>query len=179
MRPRKVTTQEHLLDCQTEGMRCGQGADPNVAAAGWTALPWVSTAWETGTANGGKCHAKDHRGRMGPPRTPMHTLLTDLDRAILASRASTSVEVRASVADYCRALTRDRSTPNPFTGALAVWVEKVARHAYKTLPAEVTALRDEGLSEDEIFELTVAAAYGAARGRYDQALTALEEGYRP
>jgi alkylhydroperoxidase family enzyme len=108
-----------------------------------------------------------------------HTLLTDLDRAILASRASTSVEVRASVADYCRALTRDRSTPNPFTGALAVWVEKVARHAYKTLPAEVTALRDEGLSEDEIFELTVAAAYGAARGRYDQALTALEEGYRP
>jgi hypothetical protein len=87
----------------------------------------------------------------------VHTLLTDLDRAILASRASTSVEVRAS----------------------AVWVDKVARHAYKTLPAEVTALRDEGLSEDEIFELTVAAAYGAARGRYDQALTALEEGYRP
>jgi hypothetical protein len=109
----------------------------------------------------------------------VHTLLTDLDRAILASRAVTSVEIRASVADYCRALTRDRSTPNPFTGALAVWVEKVARHAYKTLPAEVTALRDEGLSEDEIFELTVAAAYGAARGRYDQALTALEEGYRP
>lgn len=109
----------------------------------------------------------------------MHTLLADLDRAILASRASTRVEVRASVADYCRALARDPSTPNPFTGALAVWVEKVARHAYKTLPAEVTALRGECRSEDEIFELTVAAAYGAARGRYDQALRALEDGYRP
>lgn len=28
-----------------------QGADPNIADAGWTALHWASTAWETGTAN--------------------------------------------------------------------------------------------------------------------------------
>lgn len=41
----------------------------------------------------------------------------------------------------------------------------------------MAALRREGLSEDEIFEVTVAAAYGAARGRYDQALRAIEEGY--
>jgi alkylhydroperoxidase family enzyme len=104
-------------------------------------------------------------------------LLAALDRAILASAASTGVDTRTAVADYGRALTRHASTANPFTGALAVWVENVIRHAYKTLPAEVAALRSEGLSEDEIFEVTVAAAYGAARGRYDQALRALDEGY--
>jgi alkylhydroperoxidase family enzyme len=107
----------------------------------------------------------------------MNTLLAALDRAILASAASTGVDTRTAVADYGRALTRHASTANPFTGALEVWVEKVARHAYQTLPAEVAALRSEGLSEDEIFEVTVAAAYGAARGRYDQALRALDEGY--
>jgi hypothetical protein len=64
----------------------------------------------------------------------MNTLLAALDRAILASAASTGVDTRTAVADYGRALTRHASTANPFTGALEVWVEKVARHAYQTLP---------------------------------------------
>ena len=38
-------------------------------------------------------------------------------------------------------------------------------NAYRTTDAQVEALRDAGLAEDEIFELTVAAAVGAGLER--------------
>lgn len=58
---------------------------------------------------------------------------------------------------------------------LAIWVEKVAKHAYKTTPEEIDALKAAGYSEDQIFELTVSAATGAARYRMESALRAVHE----
>ena len=78
---------------------------------------------------------------------------------------------------HAQSLCATPDAENPIEGTLGTWVEKVARHAYKTLPAEVEAMRAEGKSEDEIFELTVSAALGAASGRYDRALDAIEKGY--
>jgi len=57
--------------------------------------------------------------------------------------------------------------------ALAPYVEKVAKHAYKVVDADIDRLRDAGWSEDAIFELTLAAALGAARVRLDAGLRAL------
>lgn len=56
---------------------------------------------------------------------------------------------------------------------LAGYVEKVRLHAYRVTDADVEALRALGYLEDQIFELTVAAAYGAARHRLDTALQAM------
>ncbi|MEL6823773.1 MAG: hypothetical protein AAFP70_18605, partial [Calditrichota bacterium] len=53
---------------------------------------------------------------------------------------------------------------------LVVWVEKVAKHAYKTTPEGIDALKAAGYSEDQIFELTVSSALGAARYRMEIAL---------
>lgn len=53
---------------------------------------------------------------------------------------------------------------------LSVWIEKVAKHAYKTTPEDIEALKTAGYSEDQIFELTISAALGAARARLDAAL---------
>jgi alkylhydroperoxidase/carboxymuconolactone decarboxylase family protein YurZ len=39
----------------------------------------------------------------------------------------------------------------------------------------VAALLEDGASEDEVFEMTVAAAFGAARERFDAGLRALRE----
>ena len=100
-----------------------------------------------------------------------------MEAAILASAAHTTAKRRRAVADFCRALAQAPQTPTPLSGALATWVDKVAKHAYKTIDEEVAALRSAGLTEDEIFELTVSAAYGAARGRYDLAMTAIDAGY--
>jgi len=58
--------------------------------------------------------------------------------------------------------------------AATAYVETVRRHAYKVTDAQVEALRAAGLSEDEIFELTVAGAVGAGLERLDAGMRALQ-----
>jgi alkylhydroperoxidase family enzyme len=56
---------------------------------------------------------------------------------------------------------------------LAQYVDTVRRHAYRVTDEDIQALLDAGYSEDQVFELTVAAAYGAARDRLDAGLDAI------
>lgn len=53
--------------------------------------------------------------------------------------------------------------------AMDGYLEKVRRHAYRVTDADVEALKEAGLSEDEIFEQTVAAAIGEGLRRLDAA----------
>jgi alkylhydroperoxidase family enzyme len=53
-------------------------------------------------------------------------------------------------------------------------VDKVARHAYRVTDEDIAVARESGLSEDQIFEIVVCAAIGAATRQYDTALAALE-----
>lgn len=53
------------------------------------------------------------------------------------------------------------------------YVDKVRRHAYRVTDGDFDMLRSAGYSEDQIFELTVAAAYGAAAERLRAGLDAL------
>ena len=57
--------------------------------------------------------------------------------------------------------------------ALTPYVDKVARHAYQVTDADIIALRRAGHSEDAVFEITIAAALGAALGRLERGLAAL------
>jgi len=61
------------------------------------------------------------------------------------------------------------------TGRLAAYVAKVHDCAYRITDADVAALRSDGLSEDAIFEITLAAAIGAAHRRLQAGLDALTE----
>jgi alkylhydroperoxidase family enzyme len=69
---------------------------------------------------------------------------------------------------------RDAAQPDrPVPPAAAAYIDTVRRHAHRVTDAQVEALRADGLSEDEIFELTVAAAVGAGLERLDAGLEAL------
>jgi len=57
--------------------------------------------------------------------------------------------------------------------ALAGYVDKVALHAYNVTDGDVAALQRAGNSDDALFEVTVAAALGAALGRLERGLAAL------
>jgi hypothetical protein len=59
-------------------------------------------------------------------------------------------------------------------GPLAAYLERIARHAYRTTDEEVAALARQ-LPQDAILEATLAAAVGAARRRLAAALAVLEE----
>jgi alkylhydroperoxidase family enzyme len=56
---------------------------------------------------------------------------------------------------------------------LAGYIDKVRRHAYRVTDDEVRDLVAAGYSEDQIFELTVAAAFGAAFDRLQAGLNAM------
>jgi hypothetical protein len=57
---------------------------------------------------------------------------------------------------------------------LVVLVQKIRDHAYRVTDADIDALRAK-FSEDQLFEIIVAAALGAAEHRLARALAVLEE----
>jgi alkylhydroperoxidase family enzyme len=56
---------------------------------------------------------------------------------------------------------------------LGRYLDKVSRHAYRVTPEDFRALREAGLSDDLIFEVTVVSAVAASRLRLDRGLAAL------
>ena len=84
------------------------------------------------------------------------------------SRSTSATEVFARL--RARAAVGDGEVPP----AAQAYVDKVRRHAYKVTDADVDALRAAGMSEDAVFELTVAVALEAALSRRDIARKAME-----
>jgi alkylhydroperoxidase family enzyme len=89
--------------------------------------------------------------------------------------AASSPAIRQAVADHAADLSLERPNLTPIPRNLETYVGKVARHAYKGLDREVEALRAAGYSVDEVFEVTISTAVGAALARMNVALAALEE----
>ncbi len=85
-------------------------------------------------------------------------------RAILEGRGRSSAEARRQAYD-------GEGAP----GAVASYIAKVRDHAYKITDEDIEALRAAGLDDDQIFELSVAAAVGQATRQYDAAAAALDE----
>ena len=90
---------------------------------------------------------------------------------------ATSPEVRREVEERAACL-NGADRPKSSSGlppVVANYVDKVAVEAYKVLDRDIDAMRDAGLSEDYIHEVTLAATTGASLARLDRGLTILEE----
>jgi alkylhydroperoxidase family enzyme len=81
-----------------------------------------------------------------------------------------SAETRTAPLDDLRDVVRQ--TP-PAPAAMDAYLDKVHRHAYRVTDADVEALKDAGVTEDEIFEQTVAAAIAEGLRRLDAAERAI------
>jgi hypothetical protein len=89
--------------------------------------------------------------------------LDGLRRALLDAPGVVPSDVR-------RAAAARADVPERF----AAYVDAIHDHAYRITDRTVADLTSAGATDDEVFEITVAAAYGAARGRLDAALAALK-----
>src|SRR5262245_49328092 len=87
--------------------------------------------------------------------------LAELRRAVLESDGTTSRELRQQAA-----------TGRELPADLAPVIDKVRKNAYKVTDEEIAALRQAGRSDDEIFELTCAAAVGVSLDRCRRAMAA-------
>lgn len=65
---------------------------------------------------------------------------------------------------------------DPIPSELESYVHKVALYAYKVTDEDVEELKARGYSEDEIFEITIAAAFGAGLARMEKGLGVLKGG---
>ncbi len=93
-------------------------------------------------------------------------LRTAATASVLTGPAKTSVERRRAAFD-------NKTVEQP---ARAL-VDKVANTAWKVTDEDVAAVKAAGLSEDEIFELTIAAAFGQSTRQLTRALTAVEAAF--
>jgi hypothetical protein len=60
------------------------------------------------------------------------------------------------------------------TEPLGALIDKVARRAHRVTDEDIAAVKQSGLSEDQVFEIVVCAAIGQATRQYDTAFAALE-----
>lgn len=74
------------------------------------------------------------------------------------------------------AVRRAAGTGTPVPEVWSAYVGKVREASYKITEHDVSALKAAGCTEEEIFEVTVAAATGAALQRLDLGLRAMQEG---
>jgi alkylhydroperoxidase family enzyme len=97
--------------------------------------------------------------------------------AVLNSHGESNPAVRRAVEVRAAALGgRTDGHRGEIPAALTGYIDKVARHAYKTLDEDIQMLRRAGYSEDAIFEITVSAALGAGMARLERGLAALQGG---
>jgi hypothetical protein len=89
-----------------------------------------------------------------------------LEAGVLGTLGDSPAAVRRAVLD------RAKGQRVELPRELAEYVDTVARHAYKVTDTHIDALRTRH-SDDALFEITVAAAVGAALHRLDRGLAAL------
>jgi hypothetical protein len=91
-------------------------------------------------------------------------LYHNLINSILKGRGDRSQEQR-------QAAFNNANLPQP----LQALIEKVAHHAYKVTDNDINVVKQNGISEDQLFELIVCGAVGQASRQYESAMTALAE----
>ena len=116
-------------------------------------------------------HATDEAGygRLGP-------LVEGVREAVLVGLGVTSPALRQAIEGRAAALSgriRSSGVGGPIPPDLSDFVDRVAVNAWRVTSEEVGALLEAGFSEDEVFEVTVSAAMGAACGRLERGLAAL------
>jgi hypothetical protein len=86
-----------------------------------------------------------------------------LTQAVLDSPATTPVDLRRAAFEGSLA-----------NAELAGYVALVEENAYRVTQTRLSALRNLGMSDDAIFELTVASALGAAQRRLEAGMSLLD-----
>jgi alkylhydroperoxidase family enzyme len=95
------------------------------------------------------------------------SLHENLKDAVLDTPGHTSEGLRRAVLDHAA------GGHDGVPLGLRNYVGKVTRHAYKVTDADIAGLKQAGYSDDVVFEITVAAAVGAAMHRLQRGMAAL------
>jgi alkylhydroperoxidase family enzyme len=94
--------------------------------------------------------------------------------ALLNQPGSTEPALRQAVLTRAEQLAERAPSPEPIPAELTAYLDQVVVDAERTTDSQIQGLKDNGYSEDQIFELTLCAALGAGLARLSRGLAALE-----
>jgi hypothetical protein len=106
------------------------------------------------------------------PATRHKAAVERLRRSTLEGPGHTGAELRQAVAAYAAQLWRAEETRATIPDRLRPYVDKVVLSSYKVTDEDVADLRRAGLSEDEVLEITLAAALGCGLGALEVGMAA-------
>jgi hypothetical protein len=138
----------------------------------WVLLPILCGSHEEesmGYSVGDQATDEAGNGRLGP-------LVEGVREAVLVGLGVTSPALRQAIEGRAAALSgriRSSGVGGSIPPDLSDFVDRVAVNAWRVTSEELGALLEAGFSEDEVFEVTVSAAMGAACGRLERGLAAL------
>lgn len=102
-----------------------------------------------------------------------------LKDSVFQKRGESAPAVRAAVGERAARLVEGSFETRPGESAipdqLDSYADTVIRHAYMVADADMERLKAAGYSDDQVFEVTVAAAVGAGVSRLERALRLLKE----
>jgi alkylhydroperoxidase family enzyme len=97
-----------------------------------------------------------------------------VERVLHGDGKSTGEDRRAAFDNHRRSR-EDHGVPEPARALL----DKVTQNAWKVTDEDVAAAKQAGLSDDQVFELAVAASLGQATRQFDAAMAALAVAKEP
>ena len=106
---------------------------------------------------------------------PFVEKLHSMHDSITTGQGELDASLRSKTVNYAQHLTLNEAiNTDQIPEALRPYLEKVVLHAYKTTDQDIEQLKYLGYTEDEIFELTISAAFGAGYARYLQGISLLK-----
>ena len=99
-------------------------------------------------------------------------IVAELKKRTLAGAGETEAALRQEIATYAAA---PASGNQVIPRNILTYISKVAKHSYKVTDMDINQLKAAGYSEDELYELTVCAAFGAGLARLNRGLALLND----
>lgn len=91
------------------------------------------------------------------------------------NREALSPSVRQAISEEAGRLVGGQRAGDAVPEDLDTYVRKCALHAYRVTDSQIEKMKASGRSDDEIFEVTLAAVLGAATARLEKGLALLSE----
>lgn len=95
----------------------------------------------------------------------------------ILGKGTSRLELRRQIFDKVKNIVKNDFSKEVSPIELDNYIEKIARYAHKVTDQEIAALKSSGMSEDEIFELSVVAAFSAGETRVKLAMDLLKQNY--
>ena len=101
--------------------------------------------------------------------------IKNLVDGLLDGQGDSEPQLRRSVEARAAALSGRKSEQEvELPQHVMIYVDKIAKHAYKVTDEDIETLYKAGYSEDAVFELTLSAALGAGIARFECGMSALK-----